>query len=861
MRSMTQSTSQVWSIRRAGACIRRTCAGWSLLLAAAISLAAPVARAEVKVTAKISPNPVAVNQVANLTITVENGELQQLPEPNLPSPMGLAGGPSTSNQISIVNGLQTIMTEVVWPISSPKEGVMTIPPIKVQASGKSYSTREIKVEFTAASTAPKPKVPDGTEGHTNIDPILQLQMSKTEFYQGEVVPVTATLYIPNMIRLLRPGLIEVEKSDFAVQRFPQMGDQSTEMLGRVRYTTLTYHSTISALKPGKATIGPAKMEIIVEVPVGNNNGFGFGFIPMDRKKVVIEATEIPVNVLSLPAEGKPAGFGGAVGDFTLKATSPVQEAMVGDPVSVDLMVEGQGNFDALEAPKLTKPEGWKLYPPRRYNVDSTDPNNADLMNRGVGFATILVPEKVMPAVPPFEFSFFNPRSKTYSTLRSTPIALTIKPSDKVAAPVAAEAVGTAGSAKPAANPAPEADITDILVRLPAVSHWAVASVPLMEDTRFTVINALLCLSFVALIGGTLFKRWRQRQVLSEDQERRALLRQIEGPGLSEAEFYRRAAQYLHRYGSGSPPAAAGRLLEKYEKLNFAGPQAGAGPVDPADRAEALAVLKQLKAGVPVSSASPLATALLLVLLAGAVHGADVSPESRFQEASQALEKQDYKKAQLIGEGLVKDGQISAEVFTLLGHAAYKLGNPGVATIWYQRAQLFPSAIPELRQNLRHLGEKIHFFGFRRNEWLDFLAFLASRNQWALIATVGGWLALFSIAFLVLGARRPLRAWVVTTLVMGLLGMLLGALAWYARPDFRSLQNLVFVTANDATAHTAAAEISGHVIAVPAGSTMRRIEERGAWTYVEIPQPDENVYGWLLAKDLVPVWPYDPKMLP
>ena len=65
------------------------------------------------------------------------------------------------------------------------------------------------------------------------------------------------------------------------------------------------------------------------------------------------------------------------------------------------------------------------------------------------------------------------------------------------------------------------------------------------------------------------------------------------------------------------------------------------------------------------------------------------------------------------------------------------------------------------------------------------------------------------------------------------------------------------------AHTAAAQISGHVILVPPGSTVRKLEERGTWSYVEIPQSraEDNLHGWLPTADLVPVWPYEPALLP
>ena len=832
-----------------------------------LALLSVPAFAEVKVSVKVSPNPVAVNQSTNLVISIENGELQVLPEPKLPDPVGVAGAPSQSQEVTFVNGVQSSMTMITWPISCAKEGVYTIPSFNVQVSGKAYATKELKVEFVAGGMTTKPDGPNRENGRTATDVVLQIQPAKTEFYQGEIVPVTATLYVPITVNLARVGLVELEKSDFAVQRFPQGASQGLETLGRVRYRSYAFNSTLSALKAGKSTLGPGKMELIIEMPVaGGGGGFPFPFQQMQRQKVTVESVEIPVNVLPLPPEGRPASFSGAVGDFRLKASTGSREAMVGDPVSVDLIVEGQGNFDALDAPKLTQPDGWKIYPPRRYNVDNTDPNTADLMNRGVGFSQILVPEKVLPAVPPFEFSFFNPRTKTYSTLRSNPLELVMKASDKAAPPMMTEPVtAIAGQqGKPEVNNAPALDITDILVRVPALPRWATASVPLMQDGRFKVANVLLGLCFLALVATHLYKQARARKADSVDDDRRQLLNDLERGGLSEAEFYRGAAQYLHRYGGGQVPEAAHRLLQKYEQLNFAGPSAGSGPVDPADRAEALAVLKQLKpiqGGSAVGRATVVA-AMLIVSVASA-HAGDATgtPESRYQAAAQALAKEDFNSAKKLGEAMVKEGDIGPDVFTLLGHASYKLKNLGGASIWYQRALFFPSAIPETRQNLRHLADKTHFFSFHRNELLEAFAAFASRNQWATLASVGGWLAVFSLTFLFLGAGPSLRVWIVLAMFAGITGAVLGVVALNGRPTSATLQDLAFVTQQDALAHTAAAEISGHVISVPAGSTVRCLEKRGAWTYVEIPQEDENVFGWLPSAGLEPVWPYDPNKLP
>jgi hypothetical protein len=43
--------------------------------------------------------------------------------------------------------------------------------------------------------------------------------------------------------------------------------------------------------------------------------------------------------------------------------------------------------------------------------------------------------------------------------------------------------------------------------------------------------------------------------------------------------------------------------------------------------------------------------------------------------------------------------------------------------------------------------------------------------------------------------------------------------------------------------------------------VQKIEERGQWAYVLIPQPGEDLRGWLPMGELEAFWPYDAAKLP
>lgn len=834
---------------------------WLRLLLPALLLVSTASAQQPEVTAELTPNPMSPNQIATYSITIENANPSGVPQLRLPAGWSSAGNVSTQNEISIVNGLQSITVRFSWAVTCAQEGTYTLPAQDVPVGQRTLKTNEVQVEVKQGAQPPAPDGPsqDQNNGLGALEPILQMRMDKTEFYQGEIVPVHATLYLPRAMQLRRLGLIEVEKSDLAIQRFPQQADQSLETLNGQRYVALAFRSSLSALKPGKMKVGPAKTELIVDVPLRGGGGFPFGFTPTDERKVTVKAVSIPITVLPLPAEGRPPGFSGAVGDFTMTATASVTEASVGDPVAVDVMIQGQGNFDAIEAPKLSEAAGWKTYPSKRYSVDTGDPNTADLMNRKLGFNTILVPEKVMAEIPAFEFSFFSPRTKQYVHLRSAAIPIQIKASANASAPAAAGSTSTAGPQAPPPPPAPEADITDILMPVAPTASFATAAVPLLSDQRFLMANAALFVAFLALIGFTLWQRIELKRRESPDFALAQRWQEVAAPGLSEAEFYRRAVHYVLKTSPGPLPESVHPIFAAYEALNFAGPGAGTQPVDGAKRAEVLALLKKLPRSAPPARTS--AAAVVALLLCAMASAAQAAPQDDYQAAAQALEKSDFATAQKLGEKLVREGNVGPEVFTLLGHAAYKLGQPGMAAVWYQRAQVFPAAAPEIRQNLRHIGEKIHFFTFERNAWLERVGFWMSSNAWLLCSAAGAWLAIFCVTFLVLGLRPPFQGWAIAFLVVGLLACAGGVVGFKARPGFQDLQSLAFVIAPNAQAHTAATAISGSVIAVPPGSVVRTLYARGNWSYVEIPQMGEPLRGWLAAGQLAPWWPYGAERLP
>jgi len=833
-----------------------------ILLLPALCLLATLSHGQ-EVNARVVPGTARPNQIINYVIEVQDAQIESFTNQlRLPLQIQQTSVASTSTQIRIVNGRRSSSVRLSWGIMPLEPGEFVIPAQELVADGRKLVTNEVKlvVEQGGAPVA---------EGDDELQPILQIEPGRKEIYQGEVMQLNCSLYVPRQLQLRRLGLVEIEKSDFAIARFPQQSDQSMTAINGVGYYVLTFRSTLSSLRTGDLKVGPATMEILVDVPVERSDrmsnlppGFPSGFfnVPTEPRKLTVKSQEVTLKVLPLPEEGRPANFSGAVGEFTITASATPTTLTVGDPLAVDLVIAGSGNFDALTEPRLLEQGGWKAYPSKRYAIEGNlDQNQTPTLERKIGFSQVFIPEAVHRELPPFEISFFNPGSRQYVTLRTEAIPLAMTPAPAVAPSESVQGAVTVDVAPPpAVDPQPE--LADIVIHPRAEPRWlAPTGALLLHNRLFWSVQAvpagLLAVAFVAA--------WvrRRRETLASGRagELRAAWAPLEASTrLSDEEFLHSAAQFVHvaqGLDDVDDPDLR-RLLERYQSLNFA-PAPGA-PLDKAERARVLTRLRRL-------FQESLARAVLLCLLLAAsplLAADEVSPETVYREAATLLEKGEFGRAQYLAEGLTKREPplLGADLFELIGHARYRQEDPGRAALWYQRAQLLDGRSPELRQNLRHLHEQHRYLSFGDSSTLAGWSLWLSLNEWLMIAAAGFWLALVPLAWRVVSGRTS--SWPVTVTACGLALLLPSAAMAALRPgSAERVADVAVVTAPDIRAYTAATSTAGTVIDLPPGSQVRILEKRGAWIYAEVPSRPENLRGWVENRALTPLWPWAPTLIP
>ena len=313
-----------------------------------------VTAAGAEVTATLNPAQVSVGESAQLTVTVSGS---QSAAPSLPAVAGLdfqSVGQST--QIQIINGAMTAQSAHTYMVTPRRAGTFTIPPIeaggaksnpmtlRVLAGSGTAGSSSQGLQSSPGSALPPPKV-NAAPG--SVSPpsdaqfgFMQIVVPKKQFYVGELVPVEMMAYFPGGMQASVTGLPALSSEAFTLNQLEQKPERSERVVNGERYTVLTWHSAISAVKAGDYSLGaqmPATVVARPQLPRDSGNLFddffndpalGFG----QEKEVTLRSEPEAMKAMPLPAAGRPRDFSGAVGEFQIEANASANKAAVGDPL-------------------------------------------------------------------------------------------------------------------------------------------------------------------------------------------------------------------------------------------------------------------------------------------------------------------------------------------------------------------------------------------------------------------------------------------------------------------------------------------------------------------------------------------------
>lgn len=371
--------------------------------------------AQVSFTAEASRSKLGINERLKIEFIVNaNGDNFRPPSFN-----GLRkiGGPNQFYNKTYENGKSTFTKTYTYFFEPEKRGKLTIGQAEITVDGQVYKTSPIDIEVTAAVDTPNQSraVAEAGDGIH-----LVAEVSKSKPYLNEGIYVVYKLFLsPTVnIRNWRP-LDDPKFEGFWSQNIniDQLELKEGEFGGQpYRYVELR-KTVLYPQKTGELKIEPLSLAVSVEVPTDRRDFFGRRMYDVVEKN--FSANTRTIDVQSLPEEGKPDDFSGAVGEFDFQLKASRKELDARTSLEITSKVTGKGNLKLFNLPKIQTPSSFEVYEPER----SENVRTSSFGMRGsISEKYTIVPEfKGDYVIQPTSFSYFNPSTNSYETLESDPI--------------------------------------------------------------------------------------------------------------------------------------------------------------------------------------------------------------------------------------------------------------------------------------------------------------------------------------------------------------------------------------------------------------------------------------------------------
>lgn len=428
--------------------------------------------AQVKFSTICPDKRIGKNEYLQIQFLIENAPEVETIVPPLFKNFSIVSGPNQQSGMSIVNGKRDQYISIGFYLKPKSTGKYVIGPAIAKINGKEYYTSPVTVEVTNASSNSAASGSGSNSlspfGNMNFDfpseptihrfddyilktgenvndkvqknLFIKLDVSKASCFTGEPIIASYKLYT----RLRSESVVTNAPSfnGFSVSELELNNNNSVkvEKYNGRDYNVYTLRKVqLYPLQPGTITLDPVvadnKVTFIRSDYAGSQKGEMFYDMLQDfanstspqnsvvEEHVTLKSKPVQIIVKPLKQENKPEDFKGSVGNFRISASLEKKNITTDDPGNVKINIEGEGNIQLINSPKINWPEGIDDYEAKV--TDDIDKFSVPMK----GDKTFTYPFTVSKAgtyiIPAVSFSFFDPSSEKYKTLHSQPLTITV----------------------------------------------------------------------------------------------------------------------------------------------------------------------------------------------------------------------------------------------------------------------------------------------------------------------------------------------------------------------------------------------------------------------------------------------------
>ena len=842
-------------------------------------------------------NIVEVGERFNVVFVVEGehapSEFQWTPNEDFTLVWGPQKGTSTS--VSMVNGKTTrsSQTSYTYILQAKKTGTYTLAPAKATVKGDQISSKAVQINVVEGGSggqsqaqqggSSQGQAQQGSRSNASADTgelFMRLNLSKREVMVGE--PITATLKIYQRANLTGFEDAKFPKfNGFWSQEVdtPQSIEFQREQVGDKMYNAAVLRRwVLIPQKSGTLTIDPSEIVCLVNVRTQRpRTGSIFDdFFENDyvTQRQRVSTSAIAVKVSALPA-GAPAGFSGAVGEYSVTAKLSKDALKTHDAASLIVTVTGKGNVSLVEAPKIDFPPDFEAY-----DVKTTSGTDRSGTSGSKTFEYPFIPRSPGEfTLPPVRFSYYDVKNRRYATASTDSLKLSVER-------------GAAGASQPSQDGAGTLKVDRKGVKnLGEDIRFIKTKTSLSEEKGFFVgkpaywILVGLFLLAAAAVWLSLRKLAARRADVAGSRGRKATRQAMKRLKLAgdflNKNLYTAFYEELHRAlmsfvsdkltmdmadqskeniaaalsARGVPEATVTSFTDLLDACEYAryAPDAGHDAMN-AHYEQAVSVItaidSSMKKGVSAAPAAML-LAFLLLLPLGA-RAAESYPDSLWKAGVDAYSAGQWAQAASDWTDLSATGLRSKELYYNLGNAWFKAGEIAPAILNYERALRLDPSDSDVRYNLEFARAQTQdrideVPEFILKTWTRKLSYLLSSNAWAGLSLFLLALTLALILLFLLGPSVNARR---TGFFTGIVALLLTLMCWGFARSLKSAaerhDDAIVMRPVSSVTSSPSSDAAKSLFILHEGTKVKVLDEVSGFTDIELA---DGRRGWIASSDI------------
>jgi len=342
----------------------------------------------------------------------------------------LISGPNYYKGNSVVNGKKQSIENITYTVVPIKTGMIRINAV----TARFKNSEEEKSDDVTILVLPQPKASFNAlstytdinlyapSTKTDLDKLIEANLFiKTEVdkkicFLGEAITATFKLY--SRLQSTSEVINAPSLYGFSVMDVLNINEahQSVETInGKIFNTSVLRKLRLFPAHSGKLTIDEMQLQNTIEF----NDSVTGQKISVGK---ALASNPVDVIVKSLPSND-PADFSGAVGQFTVAANLQKTKVALNAVAQLVVSITGRGNFIQFGLPGIIWPKDFEVFDP----VTSDELNRSAAPTEGkrkyVFSFTCDRPGNY--SIPPVSFSFFDPSSRRYNTVRTDSMKLEV----------------------------------------------------------------------------------------------------------------------------------------------------------------------------------------------------------------------------------------------------------------------------------------------------------------------------------------------------------------------------------------------------------------------------------------------------